>query len=228
MNFANQIKQLSLLIVFAFCCKPVAAELILGFSDNGGGSFAGSFDVSTGGSLTIGIYLRQTAPDTVLTDEGLLSWGLDLTSPTALGSITNPVVDSAFDQQNHNVTTANGFEWEFGNSMGVGVTGDSIPLGSFEFRSTADGISLFSIKDRVIGEGFENANWFAPLDITDPFALPVVYDEQIFGVGAANTYQFSINSTAAVPEPSSFAILSCVAGAAIWHRRRKTLRSRVA
>jgi hypothetical protein len=199
--------------MFVCCCKPAIADLILGFSIDDGGSFANSFDVEVGASLAIGIYLQQTDPDTVLTDDGIVSWGFDLTrAPASLGTISNPSVNPVFDFENHNVTTATGFEWEYSETASSGIKGNAILLGGFQFDSTAKGISLFTVEDRLVGSGVGNASW-----VTSSFDF---LDEEIFGTGAADTYQFSITATSAVPEPSSFVMLSCIAGLAIGRRRR--------
>ncbi len=206
-----------LLIAFSSVnqCKLVSAELVIGFSVNNGGSFSNSFDVVTGQSLTVGLYLQQTNPDTVLTDEGIVAWGLGLTSaPTNLGTISNRMVNPLFDFENHNVTTASGFEWEYGETANTGIKGTSVLLGSLQFDTTADGTTLFTVGDRLVGTGAVNASWLTP-----SFSF---LDEQIFGAGATNDFRFSINASA-VPEPSSFAMFSCIAGLAICRRRRSVL-----
>ena len=85
-------------------------------------------------------------------------------------------------------------------------------MGSFQFDSTAEGVSMFTIEDRLVGAGAGNASW-----VTSSFGF---LNEQIFGSGAADTFQFSINATSAVPEPSSFVLLGCFAGLVIGRRRR--------
>lgn len=208
-------RYLTLCLILTCVCKPATADLILGFSTDTGGTFANDFDVQVGNSLDIGIYLRQTGADTILTDEGLVSWGFDLTrDSTALGTISNPLANPVFDSESHNVTTATGFEWEYAESFGFGTLGDDILLGSFKFDATADGTSLFTIEDRVPGAGFANANWFTP------FPLATDLDDQIFAPGVVDQYQFTVNSTTAVPEPNSLVMLSCIAGLAIVRRRR--------
>ena len=117
-----------------------------------------------------------------------------------------------FDFENHNNTTANGFEWEFGQSAGTGVQGNAVLLGSFRFDSVADGTTLMTIEDRLPGTGVGNANW-----ITPTFNI---LDEQIFGTGASGSVQFSIDSSSAVPEPSSLALLNCLFGWSLVRRRR--------
>lgn len=213
MHFTTRFLTTCTILAFACCCRSADADLIVDFSVDNGNSFADSFDVQTGDSLNIGIYLRQTAPDTILTEEGLVSWGFDLTRErTNLGEISNLSTNPVFDLETRNVTTASGFEWEYSDNTSVGLNGDAIMLGAFQFDSTAEGLSVFTIKDRLIGSGAGNANW-----ITPAFSF---LDEDIFGAGAADTIQFSVNAVSAVPEPNSFALLSCIAGLVIVRRRR--------
>ena len=212
MRFTPQCIAFCSLLTIVCSARLATAELILGVSADNGTTFATDFDVQVGDSLNLGIYLQQTGPNTILTDEGIVSWGFDLSrSPTDLGTISNASANTVFDFENHNVTTASGFEWEYADSSDFGLQGDAIFLGSFEFDATADGTSLFAIEDRIIGGGAFSANWFTPL-FTD-------LDEQIFGTFATNQFQFSVNATA-VPEPSSFILLGSVAGLLLGRRRR--------
>lgn len=189
------------------------AGLVLDFSDDNGVSFADDFTVQTGEGLTIGVFLRQTAPDTILNDEGIVSWGFDLTRSLSSGTLASPTVNPEFDFENHNVATAAGYELEYAQTSGVGVSGDSIPLASFEFTSLSDGTTDFEIGDRLVGAGPGNATWF-----TSGF---VELDEQIFGTGAVDTYRFSVSSISAVPEPSSLMVLGGVFGVSILRRPRR-------
>ena len=214
MRFLTPFIATCLIFISACFCKPTNADLLLNFSSNNGASFANDFEVQTGDSLTIGVFLQQTDTDTVLTDEGLIAWGFDLTRTTTnLGTIPSRSVDSAFDVQNRDITTATGFEWEYGESAGLGIRGNAIQLGSFQYDSTADGETIFVVEDRLVGSGIANATWFTS-SFTD-------LDEQIFGNGATSTYQFSVNSISSIPEPSSLLMLSCIAVLSTIRRRRK-------
>lgn len=197
--------------------QSASADFVLGFSDDEGASFATAFDLGLGDTANIGIYLQQAGADSVLTVEGLSSWGLDLnhTSPsfgTIVGASANPV----FDISNHEVSTATGFEWEFGESADLGVLGDSILLGSFQYQADSEGSTIFTVKDRLPGAGFGNSSWLTP-------ALTEL-DEQIFGIGAAGDFQFSVNSASvsAVPEPTSLVLLGGVASMMLMVRRRRS------
>lgn len=205
----------AILFLLAGFSKPACADLILSFSADNGVSFSDSFTVAVDDSLTIGIYLQQTAPDTILTDEGMVGWGFDLTRDNvALGSISNAAANSVYDFENHNVTTAAGFEWEYGTTSTdpADFQGSLFHLGSFQFDPTGEGSTLFTVEDRRVGTGFGNASWLTPLANN--------FDEQLFGSGAAGSFQFSINATA-VPEPSSLVLMSGVAAFGVLRRRRR-------
>ncbi|MEO1524699.1 MAG: PEP-CTERM sorting domain-containing protein [Planctomycetota bacterium] len=211
---------LCLALFFAVCSNPLSAGLALNFSNDNGTSFADSFSVQTGEKMTIGVFLQQTAPDTILNDEGIVSWGFDIAPSSAMsGTLASPNINADFDFENHNVATAGGYQLEYAQSSGTGVMGDSILLASFEFTSSAAGISEFTIGDRLVGSGPGNVTWLTPSFNT--------LDEQIFGAGAGDTYQFSVSSISAVPEPSSFLLLSGLGGYALLRRpRRKQLAKR--
>ncbi len=182
-------------------------------SADNGGSFRNSFDVPSGDSINIEVYLQQTELDSVLTDEGIVSWGFDLSkSPSDLGTISNATANPSFDFENHEATTESGFEWEYAQSTGAGITGSEILLGSFQFETLSEGTTVFRIQDRIIGSGPGNASWFTP-SFTE-------LDEEVFGSGAANTFLFSVNATSAVPEPNSLALLSYAAVGFFLRRKR--------
>lgn len=207
-----------LLVVFAASSQ---AGLVISFSDDNGAGFANTFTVQTGESTTIGVFLQQTSPDTILNDEGIVSWGFNLSrSPSDLGTLSSPAINSEFDFENHSVATAAGYELEYAQTTGAGVTGDSILLASFEFTSSADGTTGFTVEDRLIGAGPGNATWFTP-SFTE-------LDEQIFGTGATDTYQFSIQSISAVPESSCFALFGGLVGLVSLRRPRRHVSKRAA
>ncbi len=196
-----------------FLVQDASAELVLSFSADNGGTFINDFNVTAGDSLTIGIYAQETNANVELSTEGLVSFGFDLTSaPTTLGSISNATVNPLFDSESHNVITASGFEWEFGETANTGIKGNAVLLGSFQFDTTANGMTLFTVGDRLVGSGLENASWLTP-----SFSF---LDEQIFGAGAANNFQFTIN-TSSVPEPSSMLLMAAACAGFVSRRHRR-------
>lgn len=214
MNIITRFLAFGLILSSISIVNRAPAGLVLSFSDDSGASFSDEFSVQTGDSLTVGLYLQQFDGETILTDEGLFSWGLDVTNTSpGIGSIAGAAVNPAFDTPNHDVTTASGFEWEFADSSFAGVQNESILLGTFRYEARNEGTSAFTIEDRVVGPGFFNANWFTP-------SLSSL-DEQIFGVGSAGNYQFTVNSVTAVPEPSSILLFGFVSCALVCQRRRR-------
>ncbi|MEL7497650.1 MAG: PEP-CTERM sorting domain-containing protein [Planctomycetota bacterium] len=219
MRFTSRETVLSTTLSIVLLClgSTASADLVIGFSDDGGISFSDDFEVATGDGLTIDVFLRQNGVDTVLTDEGIVAWGFDLThSPTGLGTIADPTVNPVFDFENHNVITSDGFEWEYAETASLGIRGNDILLGSFQFNASSEGTTTFTVEDRLVGTGVGNANW-----ITSSFAS---LDEEIFGVGAADTYQFSVNSIVGVPEPNSLLMFGLL-GMSVLHRRRRSVAS---
>lgn len=209
-----------LIITMTMCLNSqVGADLVLGFSVDNGTTFSNDFNITTGDNLTIDIFARETSPNNELSSGGLVAFGFDLTSsPTGLGLISDATRNPLFDFENHNVPTATGFEWEYGESAntGIGNGGDgSVFLGNFQFNSTADGTTVFTIEDRSVGSGVGNANWITPtFDILD---------EQFFGPGAAGSFQFSINASA-VPEPSTFTMCAGASMFFLMRRRRNAMK----
>lgn len=194
---------------------PAHAELILSFSSDNGSTFKNDFEIRVGESLNFGIYLQQSEPETVLTSEGLVSWGFDLAQLSQTpGTISEATPNPAFDFANHNVVTSTGFEWEYADSTGLGVAGESVLLGSFRYDATSEGTSVFTLGDRSLGTGPGNASWFTP-----SFSE---LDQTIFGANASDEFQFTINAVA-VPEPSGLALVAMMGLVALMRRRRETL-----
>ena len=207
--------RLAFLILFTTCSASfAAAELILSFSDDGGQTFSNAFDTSVGENVTIGIYIQETQPDTLLSSAGLISFGMEVSSsPAQVGSILSATPDERFDLMNHDSMTSSNFQWEYADTDPVTNTSSVLRLGSFDYQATSMGVSNFAVRDRLVGSGIGNASWLTPnLD---------VLDEQIFGSGAGGSYSFSI-STTAIPEPD--AAFACFLGAMLLVRRRRRRR----
>ena len=207
--------------LFCICMNNIAsADLAIAFSIDNGVNFVDQVEATAGDQLTIGIYLRETDPvnERLLVDEGIISFGFDLTrSNPGLGTIVDPVVNSEFDFVNHDVTTATGFEWEYGESLGSGIKGANVLLGSFQFDIASPGTSTMTVEDRLLGSGTGNASWYTPsfADI----------DEQIFGTGASNSFGFTIHAVSAVPEPNSITLFGLLmTGFAVVRRRVRNRR----
>lgn len=202
-----------LMTFFSIChCQFSHADIVIIFSADNGNTFSDSFEVTTGDVLSLAIYASETDPDNVLSTEGLVSFGLDLTtSPSDLGTISSALANPLFDFEQHNETTQNGFEWEYAETANNGIRNESILLGSFQFEARNEGTTVFDVEDRAPGSGIENASWLTPsLDILD---------EQVFGDQATGSFRFTVNAVS-VPEPSSLVLLTLIAVTGAARRRR--------
>ena len=212
MRLRHVLQPLIFLLCSVILASAARADLSLVFSRDNGNTFSNSFSSTVGNSLTIGIFLQQTAPDTILTNEGLIGFGLDLSQLSGAGTISNPSQNTFFDFSNHNSVTGNGFEWEFFETANTGLKGSTLMIGSFQFNSDSVGDNAFSIEDRLVGAGLQHASWLTPT------LNPI--DESIFGAGATETYDFNIDFSA-IPEPG---ICWVLASTVLLAKRRRNLR----
>jgi len=201
---------LSLVLGMLLLASTVKADQALAFSTDSGATFSNSFEMNVGDTMTVDLFLNEIGPGTELADEGIIGFGLDLSFVADFGIIATANPNSFFNLQNHDVRSTTGFEWEYFEEDGSGLRGSTAFLGSFDFTSTQSGLTNFTIADRLVGSGLNNASWFTP---TADFL-----DENIFGAGATNTYSFSINAVA-VPEPSGVALLAAMAAFGFSFRR---------
>ncbi len=185
------------------------ADIFPVFSDDGGSSFSDTFSTTPGGTVTVGVYVEESAPNTELSAQGLIGFGFDITHTTGLGSISSATPNAVFDIENHNVTNADGFEWEYFENTGTGISGNRLFLGAFDFDATANGTTTFTLGDRLPGTGFANESWLTP-------GLTAL-DEDIFGAGATGEFEFFI---VAVPEPGAFLLAFPMLGAMLIRRRK--------
>lgn len=195
-------KQFILLsLAWAALSSPSSAGIVLTFSIDDGVTFGDTFDISTGETTRVGIYLSETPPDTVLTDDGLFGYGLigELES-NLFGEIVGSSVAPAFDTVLTNDFSIDSLRSEAAAFSNAIPTGDHLLLGFFDFESIGEGSSLLSFGDISPGVGSANASWVSGVGSD--------LDQSIFGSGAADRFGLTLNSVAAVPEPSSFGIAS--------------------
>jgi len=214
MSFKKIIVRLFFGLLATSVCHPATAGLTLGFSADSGASFLDSFDVLTGDSVTIGVYINEDADDDILDTVGFFGFGLTaVAAPTTFGAISAAAIDPLYDFNTIDEFTGSTIDWEAAIFLNDIPIGQSIFLGSFQFDTTADGSTVFTFADLLPGTGSANTGWL------DGFGNEL--DQLIFGAGATNTYQLTITSTT-IPEPGSFAF--CVVGMLIaGTRRRRTL-----
>ena len=201
---------LSLVLGMSLLASAAEADQVLAFSSDSGETFTDAFEVNVGETVTVGLYLNEIGPGTILVDDGIVGLGLDLSFVADRGTISSANPSSFFNVQNHDVRSATGFEWEYFEEANTGLRGSSVFLGSLDFASTQSGLTNFTISDRNIGSGLSSASWFTP-DLG-------ILDENIFGAGATDTYSFSITASA-IPEPSGAIVLAAIAGFGLMFRR---------
>ncbi len=215
MSFKKKIFHLFFGLLAISICHPASAVLTLGFSTDNGTSFSNSFDLLTGESITIGVYINEEADDNILDTVGFFGFGLTAASaPTTFGAVSAAAIDPLYDFNTIDEFTGSTIDWEAAIFLNDIPIAQSHFLGSFQFDATADGSTVFTFADRLVGTGTATTGW---LDGSGE-----ELDQLLFGPGATGTFAVTINSTP-IPEPGSFAL--CVGGILIagLRRRRKLL-----
>ncbi|MEM9941583.1 MAG: PEP-CTERM sorting domain-containing protein [Planctomycetota bacterium] len=185
------------------------AEIVLGFSNDGGASFSTEFEMGSGDISTFQLYLLDTTDNADLRDHGLFSFGLiGALNDEAIGQVSNPMIAPVFDDQD-DASFGNTIEWNaaLDDNFDNPPTGDTILLGSFDFTALAGGTSDFLFRDS--STTFED--WVT--------INAEVLDDEIFG--ARPEHGFSVTVTS-VPEPGSL-ILSLLGTGAFALRRNRHL-----
>lgn len=202
------------------CCLGLVGFLGLGAAPAHAGliySFdKASYTVPVGGKVSVQVFLQQTPPTTILTDEGLFSAGVKVSSGAAaqvLG-IGDILANPAFDDVTHRAVVGSSAELSEVAFLNPTVFpppgGDRILLGTFTFTGLSTGVSPLSAGDLFPSPQIENVTGVGtPLDA-------------LIGAGTAN-----INVTpaqAAVPEPTSLLLLSggLLAAFGLRSARRRT------
>jgi len=194
-------------------CRPASADLVLTFSIDSGANFSNSFDVMTGDSLSIGVYLNETAPDTILADEGFFGFGLTaVAAPTGFGTISAASILPLYDFNTIDEFTASTIDWEAAIFLNDIPVGPSHLLGTFQFDTTVDGSTVITFADRLPGTGTPNVGWLS--------GFGNELDQLIFGAGATDTFDLTITAIA-IPEPGSCVLLAVALIGITFRRRRR-------
>ncbi len=196
---------LTSLVLFA---ANVSADIVVTFSD---GSTSGTeFNATTGETVTMFVSVEETLPNSEMTDNFLIGFGLKADYSAVSGTaatITSNSVDAAFD-----TTTDASFTSSQLNLAGIDIDfasngfpqGPTILLGKFDLLLSAPGTTQFDFGDYD--------------SVLDDFVTSDAQelDSIIFANG--RSFDFSIT---AVPEPSAISLLSLF-GISALARRRKT------
>jgi hypothetical protein len=203
-------------LLLALPCTTLDAGLILEF--NLGGTPTSAFEIpSTGGTVPVQVYLRQTAGTTTLSNEGLISAGIRLTIGTGsianVQSVANIQENTSFDDSMALFKARTSSTADLNEFVGLSSPtvfpsmGDPnrILLGTFTFTGLNGGISMISVADLDPTMGAD--------DIIS--GLGTVLDSQVTSGNA---------SIAVNPEPSSFAlsiVFTAICGLRVYWRRRR-------
>ncbi len=196
---------LTSLVLFA---ANVSADIVVTFSD---GSTSGTeFYATTGETVTMFVSVEETLPNSEMTDNFLIGFGLKADYSAVSGTaatITSNSVDAAFD-----TTTDASFTSSQLNLAGIDIDfasngfpqGPTILLGKFDLLLSAPGTTQFDFGDYD--------------SVLDDFVTSDAQELDIIIFANGRSFDFSIT---AVPEPSAISLLSLF-GISALARRRKT------
>ena len=189
------------------------ADYTVEFSIDGGSTFGNSFIVDNGASATVSVFLTESAPDSTVTNDGLLGFGLSGVLSSGPGEVTFADLDPIWDFPSTEEFTATSLDWEglvFSNSAPLGPR---VLLGQFGYNVTGEGTSSLTFSDIQPGSGSANANWLS--------GGGAELDEAIFGSESTGSFQLTF-STEGIPEPASATILAATSLGFFVRRRRKS------
>lgn len=195
----------AVMAVTALVPTAAYADIFIEFSD--GSTVNDNFEIQVGTPTQIQIFLTETSPNTDLSVDGLVGFGLSGDYAATEGSaavVTSLSVNPDFDLVIQDDFTTDSIEVAAAVLFNPIVTGSSILLGSFEVTASGLGTTEFTFIDQN-PDPFSD---FASGTGTD-------LDPTIF----AGARSFSVSLTA-VPEPSSIAVLAIPAWIISYRRRR--------
>ncbi len=219
-----------MLMLIVFCLPALAgrahAELILDLKYSDGST---SQTKNVGDTIFLDLSITETAPDTILADEGLFSGGgriLRSIGNAVFGAPTATDVDSnwdLFDDAPASIGTGVEVAKILGTSFGVPpafTSGPGFAIGTVRIAQFAvqitGGSGLSTLTADILG---------SPFDAFSTFTSGTILDSHITSLNSVN---LTVNGAAAVPEPATVVLGGmslCVAGAAAWRRRRAAQRS---
>lgn len=216
--------QLTKWMLIGFCLPLLAghaqAELILDLKYSDGST---SQAKNVGDTIFLDLSITETAPDTILADEGLFTGGgriLRTVGNAVFGAPIATDIDANWDLfDDAPASSGTGVEIAkiLGTSFGLPPTftsGPGFAIGTVKIAQFAiqitGGSGLSTLTADILG---------APFDAFSTFTSGTILDSQITSFSSVN---LTVNG-AAVPEPATVVLGGmslCVAGAAAWRRRR--------
>ena len=200
--------------ILVACVTPTSkAALIVDFGQS-------SYGVAPGASVDVQVFIRQTGVDSILSDEGLFSAGLQVrfnlppfnSDPAQVTAVVaNPAFNTvtAPPPTPASGTSSGSADLEVADFSATGAvfpTMNRILLGTFTFQAGLTGTTLIDVADLNPGVGFDDF-------ITG--AGTILDDQLTFG-----TTQIQI--TGVVPEPGSLTLaMIAVAGGLVLVRRHR-------
>jgi len=185
----------------------VSADIVVTFSD---GSTSGTeFFANTGETVTMFVTVEETLPNTEMTDNFLIGFGLKADYAAVSGTsatVVNSSVDAAFDTPTDVSFTDSqlnlaGIDFDFA-SNGL-PQGPTILLGKFDLLLSSPGTTQFEFGD------YDSA--------LDDFVTSSA--QKLDGIIFANSRTFDFTITA-VPEPSAISLLTLFGMAALARRKK--------
>ena len=183
------------------------ADILIEFSD--GTNIGNSFEIGLGIS-TFEVWVTETSPNTDLSVDGLIGFGLHADYVTTTGTdmvITSATVNPDFDLIFNEDFTANTLEISGSTLLNPEITGTSILLAEFDVTVTGDGTAEFVFDDLTPGSFSD----FVTSTGTD-------LDPILFAGG--RTFALTLNATS-IPEPAMGITLVLGTGCVLLSRRSR-------
>lgn len=187
------------------------ADLLLTFSLDDGSTFTNSVTMGVTDSIQVGVFLRQSDPETRLTDIGLQNFGTKATFNPGLIEISNQEVSKSFIPVFDSINNTTG-NLELAGLTFSPLNSENIKLAEFTLLASSFGTTVLDFGD------------FDPSPTASNFTLgndadldPSLFSPSGQGSDRSRSYRLTVT---AVPEPSATLLVS-IGGSALVFRRRK-------
>ncbi|MDM4014178.1 hypothetical protein [Roseiconus lacunae] len=198
---------------------PCQAAIVLSFSTDSGASFTNAISTTVGDSVDVELYLRETAGENRLSNDGLIGFGtraiIDPSFITIRDVTFNSLLFSDFSASS-GVRIPSEFSIVGEALIGIDPKGSEILLGAFTVDTNAKGTSEIRFGD------FDPRPNRADFAFND--ALFTTFDKELFAIDptidAADRSRTHALTITAVPEPSSLSFLAILLFALTTLRKR--------